>query len=111
MSKEKDLADLIACSYEEAVSTAYWLGEDISQHAAENGFKITDVNDEDVISLVIAQLKISVAQYLEDARERETEDDATLMIKHLAAYEKVHFAKLDEIAALLKVDDEEAQSE
>ena len=104
MSKVKDLADLIACSYEEAVSTAYWLGEDISQHAAENGFKVADVNDEDVISLVIAQLKISVAQYLEDARERETEDDATLMTplmtKRLEAYKKVHFAKLDEIVAL-----------
>lgn len=69
----KDLADLIACSYEEAVSTAYWLGEDICQHAEENGFKVSDVNDEDVISLVVAQLKISIAQYLEDARERETD--------------------------------------
>lgn len=113
-----------------ALAIRYWFSENASAyHFASNYEFQGELNDDEfknldldkIWDLVAPDLKNYVKDYLEGYESNDGEqvwkakddkDDATLMIESLEAYQCLHFAKLDKIAALLKVDDDkEAQGE
>lgn len=67
----ESLTDQIFYLIENAVETNYIVSHDISQYAAEEGFKVTDIKDADVIKLITPKLQELVTEYLAAARTDE----------------------------------------
>ncbi len=118
-SSEEIIARPIVEWFEEYAS-AYKFEPDLQFSGELDDDKFKKINLDKLWDLVSPHLKDLVKNYLEyyvgstgdeiwKHEDDADKDDATLMIERLEAHKKAHFAKLDEIAALLKV--EEAQGE
>ena len=69
-SAEK-IADQLFYLIENAVEQVYYPGYKLYEHAKEEGFRVADVKDEDVASIVLPKLEKLISDYLSSARVDE----------------------------------------